>query len=295
MQRLRHGQPRAAIARKASGWTRAVARRNNDFLMAVDGPALVGDGEPYAVSLTFGRDEIVSPMRLRDVREAFFDRLRRMGLIRLHWLVEFQADGTPHLHMLLYLPGPGQADAIRGHWLDVVGWSVPAQAGSMSSPSTISGGGSNTSESTVSGGFGTISGRCRRAGKSRAGCGASWASGRRGRSNSNATRRHFSGCAVPCDPTVSRRLEGPGRGQAGRCQEGAPVPHVRPELSPRATRGRIAQGDPARRQPVGARGRDDAPGDRAFGTACRHGPTVERARRARRFGGVGGRAPYDSP
>lgn len=123
------GNPEPPVRGKASGWTRAVARRNNDFLMSVDGPALADQGEPYAVSLTFGREGIVSPERLRDVREALFDRLRRMGLIRLHWLVEFQGDGTPHLHMLLYLPGPGQADAIRGHWLDVAGWSGARASG----------------------------------------------------------------------------------------------------------------------------------------------------------------------
>ena len=116
---------------KAGGWSKAVARRNNDFLMSVDGAALVGAGEPFAVSLTFGRDEIVSPARLRDVREAFFDRLRRLDLIRLHWLVEFQGDGTPHLHMLLYLPA-GRSDyegVIRQHWLDVAGWSGARASG----------------------------------------------------------------------------------------------------------------------------------------------------------------------
>lgn len=116
------GNPEPPLRGKASGWSKAVARRNNDFLMSVDGAALAGQGEPYAVSLTFGREEIVSPDALRDVRQSLFWRLRRMGLIRLHWLVEFQGDGTPHLHMLLYLPMADQEAAIRSHWLDVAGW-----------------------------------------------------------------------------------------------------------------------------------------------------------------------------
>lgn len=123
------GNPEPPKRGNAKGWTEAVARRNQDFLMSVDGPALVGQGEPYAVSLTFGRDEFVSPDALRDARQSFFKRLRRMGLIRLHWLVEFQGDGTPHLHMLLYLPGAGQEGAIRGHWLDVAGWSGTRASG----------------------------------------------------------------------------------------------------------------------------------------------------------------------
>ena len=66
------GNPEPPLRGKASGWSKAVARRNNDFLMSVDGAELVDQGEPYAISLTFGREEIVSPKALRDVREAFF-------------------------------------------------------------------------------------------------------------------------------------------------------------------------------------------------------------------------------
>nr|GLK32382.1 hypothetical protein GCM10017610_26670 [Curtobacterium pusillum] len=113
---------------KASGWTKAVARRNNDFLMSVDGEELATDpGSPFALSLTFGRAEVVTPAALRDSREALFDRFRRMGVTRLHWLVEFQGDGVPHLHMILYLPRDaalsGVEASLRRHWLEVAGWS----------------------------------------------------------------------------------------------------------------------------------------------------------------------------
>ena len=116
--------------------------------MSVDGAELVDQGEPYAISLTFGREEIVSPKALRDVREAFFFRLRRMGLIRLHWLVEFQGDGTPHLHMLLIRRWPIMRRLFGPTGSMWPGGREPAQAGSMSSLSTICAGGSNTSEST---------------------------------------------------------------------------------------------------------------------------------------------------
>ena len=184
-----------------------MARRNQDFLMSVDGNALAGQGEPYAVSLTFGRDEIVSPDALRKVRQAFFERLRRMGLIRLHWLVEFQGDGTPHLHMLLYLPMPDQAGAIRSHWLDVAGWSGARASGQhVVSVNHLRGWKQYLGKHGIRG-LSTIRDKCRLAGKSRAACGASWAIGRHGRLSLSAMTRPFSGCAVVSDPTALQRLE----------------------------------------------------------------------------------------
>ena len=120
---------------KATGWSEGAARRNRDFLMSVDGDALAdrAQGEPYALSLTFGRDEIVSPARLKQTRERFFDRLRYLGMIRLHWLVEFQRDGTPHLHMLVYMPWDALeervAGAIREAWLHASAFSGSAVSG----------------------------------------------------------------------------------------------------------------------------------------------------------------------
>lgn len=202
------GNPEPPLRGKASGWSKAVARRNNDFLMSVDGAALAGQGEPYAVSLTFGREEIVSPDALRDVRQSLFWRLRRMGLIRLHWLVEFQGDGTPHLHMLLYLPMADQEAAIRSHWLDVAGWTGARVSGQhVVSVNHLRGWKQYLGKHGIRG-FITISGKCRRAGKSRAVCGASWAIGRHGRLNSNAILRHFSGFVVVSDRIGSRM---PGR------------------------------------------------------------------------------------
>jgi hypothetical protein len=119
----------------ATGWSEGAARRNRDFLMSVDGDALADptQGEPYALSLTVGREEIVSPVQLRQSRERYFDRLRYMGMIRLHWLVEFQRDGTPHLHMLVYMPWDALAErvagAIRDAWLQVSAFSGSAVSG----------------------------------------------------------------------------------------------------------------------------------------------------------------------
>lgn len=87
----------------ATGWSKAAARRNADFLMSVD-PLACQDGEAISVSLTFGREDDVTPGLFRSVREALFQHLRRQGILRLHWLAEFQRDGTPHFHMMVYYP-----------------------------------------------------------------------------------------------------------------------------------------------------------------------------------------------
>ena len=119
------GNPDPAKRGRATGWSESAARRNRDFLMAVDGDQLrdPASGDPFALSLTFGRQKTVSPADLKASREAFFDRLRRRGLIRLHWLVEFQRDGTPHLHMLAYMPAntlpESVAACLRDMWLEV--------------------------------------------------------------------------------------------------------------------------------------------------------------------------------
>lgn len=107
---------------KATGWSTGAARRNADFLMSIDALAL-GGGEALSISLTVGRDLAITPRLFLQMRTAFFHRLRRMGLTRLHWLAEFQRDGTPHLHMMAYFPPAEDAhrlcERVTNHWLSV--------------------------------------------------------------------------------------------------------------------------------------------------------------------------------
>lgn len=117
------GMNRNPIKRqKATGWSTGSARRNSDFLMSIDALAL-RDGEALSVSLTLGRDLTINPKTFTKMRNAFLERLRRMGLIRLHWLTEFQRDGTPHLHMMAYFASSPDALAlcqrVCNHWLSV--------------------------------------------------------------------------------------------------------------------------------------------------------------------------------
>jgi len=106
---------------KSTGWSPATSRRNRDFLKSIDPLRL--DGFSLSLSLTFGRDEPLTPAKLGDVRKKFFDRLNYIGQSRLHWLIEFQRDGTPHFHMIVFFPVHfdvvSTITGIERHWLEL--------------------------------------------------------------------------------------------------------------------------------------------------------------------------------
>lgn len=110
----------------ASGWSRDVARRNTDFLMSVQAPELHGHG--YALSLTL-KDCPDTPEDWQKVRRAFVERLRRMGLVRMHWLTEWQRRQVPHLHAAVWFATPQDPARIMQHWLEA---SAPYRPGNWS-------------------------------------------------------------------------------------------------------------------------------------------------------------------
>ena len=122
LSRAAGGNKAPAIRGKAKGWTAAVARRNTSFLMAVDAGALSGVG--VSATLTIGRDgPPVSPKMFEGWRRSLIERLRRMGLVRLHWVLEFQRSGAPHLHLMAYFQrgdARGLSDTVKSHWLQIV-------------------------------------------------------------------------------------------------------------------------------------------------------------------------------
>lgn len=102
-----------------SGWSPASARRNRDFLMSVVSDEL--DGLPIAFTLTI-RDMPASHDDWERIRRAFCDRMRRMGLIRMHWLTEFQRRGAPHLHGVAFFDRKSSASLVSlvvESWLDL--------------------------------------------------------------------------------------------------------------------------------------------------------------------------------
>lgn len=83
------------------GWSAHAARRHIRWLYSVNVDGL--DGFGVALTLTV-RD---CPPTARDftrTRDAFLTRLRRhdAGLVRFHWVTEWQARGVPHVHAAVY-------------------------------------------------------------------------------------------------------------------------------------------------------------------------------------------------
>ena len=114
---------------KSTGWSDASTRSNTTFLYSVDAPSLTGYG--YAFTFTL-RDLPPTPKDWYNVRDKFIKRCSRMGLIRYHWVTEWQRRGVPHLHGCLYFPHPldaSQLKSLKSAWCQCVGKYYALQKG----------------------------------------------------------------------------------------------------------------------------------------------------------------------
>ena len=96
-----------ALRDTVQGWSSGATRRNVAFLRSVDETRL---DAPDTVGLAFTLTVKDCPPTARDwhaLRRAFIERLRRRGLVRLHWVTEWQRRGVPHLHGCLWVPSAG--------------------------------------------------------------------------------------------------------------------------------------------------------------------------------------------
>lgn len=105
------------------GWSARSTRSNRVFLQSVDERQLGGLG--LALTLTV-RDCPPSPQDWNRTRLAFVHRLRRLGLVRLHWLTEWQSRAVPHFHMAAFFDPAGAAadvgrlvESVTAAWLAV--------------------------------------------------------------------------------------------------------------------------------------------------------------------------------
>jgi hypothetical protein len=115
------GNPAPPKRGRIVGWTPATVRRHKRWLYSVDAPALGGSG--YALTLTV-RETPPSAEVWRALRKSWVERLRRRDLVRLHWVTEWQARGTPHMHVAAYFAHeltPAERWELLGMWLDVAG------------------------------------------------------------------------------------------------------------------------------------------------------------------------------
>ena len=101
------------------GWSHQASKNNVKFLRSITLDQLTGHG--YTFTLTLKRCPETSD-QWHKMRRAFLMRLERMGLIRLHWVTEWQRRGVPHLHGIAYFPPDSEIDyltAIPSAWLAV--------------------------------------------------------------------------------------------------------------------------------------------------------------------------------
>ena len=101
------------------GWSAAAARRQRQWAWSVDSGALSGYG--YALTLTMIKTP-ANAVDLHKLRRRYEDRLSRMGAMRTHWVIEWQARGTPHMHAAVYFPAkldPFERAMLLGHWLAI--------------------------------------------------------------------------------------------------------------------------------------------------------------------------------
>lgn len=99
------------------GWTYGAVRRHSIKLFSVAAEGLTGAG--YAATLTLRT--LPTADQWHSVRVAWTRRVERIpGFVRLHWVVEWQERGTPHLHVAVYGEGwtPLEGWLLIGHWLE---------------------------------------------------------------------------------------------------------------------------------------------------------------------------------
>lgn len=111
---MKNSHPRSPRG-EIEGWSEGATRRNTAFLRSIREPDLHGHG--YASTLTL-RDCPPSPDDWHRARRSWEKRMARAGMIRLHWVTEWQRRGVPHLHAAIWFPEPDPSPIIW-HWIQV--------------------------------------------------------------------------------------------------------------------------------------------------------------------------------
>lgn len=122
-----------------AGWSSGSVRRNTAFLRSVVETDLTGYGLCFTLTV---RDCPDDHLQFHRARRAFVERLRRMGLLRLHWVIEWQRRGVPHLHGIAYFRkdfggtvpqimtgDTSYNDALVTHWLAAAAAFSPGRRG----------------------------------------------------------------------------------------------------------------------------------------------------------------------
>lgn len=102
-----------------SGWSTSSIRRNNDFLRTVNYNAL-NHLQGFAFTGTVKTCPPDSDQWHKALK-AFWMRLKRMDVVLIHWVIEWQRRGVPHVHCSLFFDNPpiDIQQKILSHWLAV--------------------------------------------------------------------------------------------------------------------------------------------------------------------------------
>lgn len=106
---------------KLAGWSPSSIRRNNDFLRTV-----VHSELDHLQGFAFTGTVRDCPPTSDDWHKALLKlwrRLKRLGVVLIHWLIEWQRRGAPHLHCSLFFDNPpiDIQQKVLSHWLDLTG------------------------------------------------------------------------------------------------------------------------------------------------------------------------------
>lgn len=109
---------------RCQGWTARSTRSNLEFLRSVKLDELTGLGHTFTLTVK----KCPSSAKVWDaMRDAYVKRLKRGGMIRMHWVTEWQRRGVPHLHGVAYFPlvwsdreYARQHSLVKDAWLAVV-------------------------------------------------------------------------------------------------------------------------------------------------------------------------------
>lgn len=112
---VNHGN--AGIRGEVGGWTAASSRRNLRFLWSVDVGRLTGAGWSFTLTV---RDCPPSPKDWATWCAIYWKRLMAADALRLHWVIEWQRRGCPHLHGSVYFPASMTRREVENVLLD--GW-----------------------------------------------------------------------------------------------------------------------------------------------------------------------------
>lgn len=101
---------------EVQGWSVGATRRNMAFLMSVVEADLTGAGVAFTLTV---RDCPKTPDEWHRLRRAFDARMRRAGMLRMHWVTEWQRRGVPHLHGVIWFPSCYDLAAVTNAWTTV--------------------------------------------------------------------------------------------------------------------------------------------------------------------------------